>query len=57
MVHCEATRTLVLAQGGEQQREGGGMWAVGLGKEGPFPSAAGLVYAGLETWCICGVNC
>lgn len=27
------------------------------GKEGPFPLAAGLVYAGLETWCICGVNC
>lgn len=57
VVHCGATRTLVLAQGREQQREWGGMWAVGVGKEGPFSSAAVLVYAGLETWCICGVNC
>lgn len=30
---------------------------MGLGKEGPFPSAAVLVYAGLETWYIYGVNC
>lgn len=53
LVHRRATRTLVLAQG----REWGGMWAAGVGKEGPFPSAAVLVYAGLETWYICGVNC
>lgn len=57
LVHWGATRTLVLAQGREQQRERGGMWAAGVEKEGPFPSAAVLVYAGLETWCICGVNC
>lgn len=33
------------------------MWTGGEWKEGPFPLAAVLVYAGLETWCICGVNC
>lgn len=57
LVHCRATRTLLLAQGREQQREQRGMWAGGEGRERSFPSAALLGYAGFETWCICGVNC
>lgn len=58
LVHCRATRTLALARGGGRVAEGARRnvgW--GCGKEGPFPSAAVQVYAGLETCCICGVNC